>query len=206
MAYQFKQKLQSILYRHRPFIDFISFSQLAGSAVPFNGSKDPNLSPSDIGVSSSIHHGFYQPQPNDTSPPFSGQVMYSLSTYNYGSPGYYNNPLQYPISHDTQTSPTYVPRPDTNIHVHHVPQVIDTPPTAGIPTHPVTFAAPLVPLFLGAMINHLKILRLTSKKGQMIITPFIHQIISSFPTVLLLILFIIKCITKTLVVKFHPHS
>jgi hypothetical protein len=48
-----------------------------------------------------------QAQPNITSTPpsSSGRVMYPSSTYTYGNPGYYYDPMQFPVSHDTQTSP-----------------------------------------------------------------------------------------------------
>jgi hypothetical protein len=60
-----------------------------------------------------------QAQPNYTSTPpsSSGRVMYPSSTYTYGDLGYYDDSLQFPVSHDTQTGPhlytlhqnTYVP-------------------------------------------------------------------------------------------------
>jgi hypothetical protein len=72
----------------------------------------------------------FQTQPMITSSPSSGQVMYMSSTpYNYGNPGFYYDSMQFPVSHDTQTSPyscapaqnTFVPiynhSPTTSAHV-----------------------------------------------------------------------------------------
>jgi hypothetical protein len=72
--------------------------------------------------------GSTQAPPNVT-PPFSGRGMYPSSNYTYGNPGYYYDPMQFPVSHETQTSPfmnaTYQ---DMYVLVH------DTTPHLNIPT------------------------------------------------------------------------
>jgi hypothetical protein len=82
----------------------------------------------------------YQGQPNDTSTPFPGQVMIPSSTYNYGNPGYYYDPLQFPVYQDTQTSPLYAPPPDTYVHICNTSPLVDSSATGNIPLHQVHFA------------------------------------------------------------------
>jgi hypothetical protein len=86
----------------------------------------------------------YQDQPNNTSSPSSGRVMHPSSAYNYGNPGYYYDPMQFPVSHETQTSPhsytlhkdTYIPVPQTSPTVNV--NTSDTPPShfANFTTNP----------------------------------------------------------------------
>lgn len=86
----------------------------------------------------------YQTRPPDTSIPFPGRVMYPSSAYNYGNPDYYCNPLQFPVSHETQTSPTYVPYQASHTPVHTTSPVLDTN-TNGSPTHQVPCTTQSVP-------------------------------------------------------------
>jgi hypothetical protein len=46
-----------------------------------------------------------------------GKIIYPSLSYQYGNPGYYCDPLQFPVSSETQTSPPYIPYPNTSTHV-----------------------------------------------------------------------------------------
>jgi hypothetical protein len=47
----------------------------------------------------------FHPQSIDTLTPSSGRVLYPLPVYHYGNPGFYYDPLQFPVSSETQTTP-----------------------------------------------------------------------------------------------------
>jgi hypothetical protein len=71
--------------------------------------------------------------------------MYPSSSYNYGNPGYYYDSLQFPVSTETQTSPTYVPPQD-----HYVPptgptHVLDPSLNTGVPPCQVNFTTEIPP-------------------------------------------------------------
>jgi hypothetical protein len=71
--------------------------------------------------------------PTETFSPLSGRVMYSSSSYNYGNPGYFYDPLQFPVSTETQTSHTYVPHQEHYVNNTSTTQVHDPSPNIGMP-------------------------------------------------------------------------
>lgn len=75
-------------------------------------------------------------QPIDTMSPSSGRVLYPSSTYQNGNPGHYYDPLQFPVSTETQTSPTYLSPPrSSNDPLHPVSHFMDLPTNIGPPLH-----------------------------------------------------------------------
>ncbi len=68
---------------------------------------------------------------------FTGEVLYPSSSYQYGNPGFYYDPIQFPVFTETQTSPPYVSYPSTVTRqipppcVSHVQYIPDGMPTQG---------------------------------------------------------------------------
>jgi hypothetical protein len=57
---------------------------------------------------------FSQVTPIEQVNNLSGKILYPSSSYQYGNPGFYYDPLQFPVSTETQTSTPYVPYPNTS--------------------------------------------------------------------------------------------
>lgn len=71
--------------------------------------------------------------------------MYPSSSYNYGNPGYYYDPLQIPVSTETQTSHTYVPHQEHYVNNTSTTQVHDPLPNIGMPPCQVDFTQESLP-------------------------------------------------------------
>jgi hypothetical protein len=62
-----------------------------------------------------------QLMPTEQAQHLPGKVLYPSSSYRYGNPGYYYDPLQFPVSSETQTSPAYVQYQSTSIQGSSTP-------------------------------------------------------------------------------------
>lgn len=89
-----------------------------GSSTPHYHSPVP-YSPSNTSPASYVGPVTSLPQvtPTDQVNNHHGKILHPSSSYHYGNPGFYYDPLQFPVSNETQTSPTHVSYPNGGTHV-----------------------------------------------------------------------------------------
>lgn len=116
-------------------------SLFMGSTTPLYR-RPVSLSPQDLHpVTHLVPSVFnYSTQQVDISSPSSGRVVYPSPVYHYGNPGYYYDPLQFPVSAETQTNPRYCYYPGGSVPTYTSPN--STPMFPSTEQHPTSAPSP----------------------------------------------------------------
>jgi hypothetical protein len=81
-----------------------------GSSITPQYQRQVSVTPPDYSMASPVGPvvSSFQAPPTEQVPNFTGRVLYPSSTYHSGDPGYYyDDPLQFPVSIETQLSPPH---------------------------------------------------------------------------------------------------